>query len=294
MSERRTKPRHNAVALGRKQMVLELARAGRTPAEIADRVDEPFASVMTSLYGLIGEGALKRSDLVFAFDQDVRDAIELAIEEHAAAREREAEGAADDEDGQDEEDGEVDEDAAGTSRAIDLKQLQKTLAKQEVPIRREDLAVYLTLRDARVALGDMYEMVRDIELALHDRIREAFVREYGDEHWWREGVPANVRAECAALYEHDPDPAPEAYGYTSLIHLREILDKRWDVLGAAFPPALRADRKKLMADLVTLNRIRNAVMHPVRRAAFTDREFLFVRDFLRALRGGDATAQSAR
>src|SRR5690606_808188 len=94
MSDRRTKPRQNAVALGRKQLVLELARAGRTPAEIADRVDEPFASVMTKLYGLIGEGALKRSDLVFAYDQDVRDAIELAIEEQLAARERAADEAA--------------------------------------------------------------------------------------------------------------------------------------------------------------------------------------------------------
>ena len=262
MSERRTKPRNEPVALGRKQMTLQLARAGKPPSEIADRLGVPFATVMSHLYGLIGEGALKRSDIVFSFDQDTRDAIELAIEEQNTA---------------------------------DSRALRKALIKQDVPVRREDLAVYLTLRDARVALGDMYEMVRDVELALHDRIREAFVREYGEEHWWREGVPANVRAECAALYEQDPEPAPEAFGYTSLIHLREILDKRWDVLGDAFPAALRADRKKLMADLVTVNRIRNAVMHPVRRAAFTDREFLFVRDFLRALRDDDAaTAQSDR
>lgn len=261
MSERRTKPRDEPVALGRKQLTLQLARAGKPPSEIADRLGVPFATIMAHLYGLIGEGALKRSDIVFSFDQDTRDAIELAIEEQDTA---------------------------------DSRALRKALVRQDVPVRREDLAVYLTLRDARVALGDMYEMVRDVELALHDRIREAFVREYGEEQWWREGVPANVRAECAALYEQDPEPAPEAFSYTSLIHLREILDKRWDVLADAFPPALRADRKKLMADLVTINRIRNAVMHPVRRAAFTDREFLFVRDFLRALRDDAARAQSDR
>ena len=60
---------------------------------------------------------------------------------------------------------------------------------------------------------------------------------------------------------------------------------------------MQADRKKLMADLVTLNRIRNAVMHPVRRAAFTDREFLFVREFLKRLRESetalDAKAEEA-
>ncbi len=234
-------------------MTLELARAGKTPSAIADQLDVPFATVMSHLFGLVGEGAIKRSDIVFSFDQDTRDAIELAIEEQGTA---------------------------------DSRKLRKALTRQDVQIRREDLAVYLTLRDARVALGDMYEMVRDAELALHDRIREAFVGKFGEEHWWREGIPANVRAECAALFEHDPDPAPDAFSYTSLIHLREILDKRWDVLAPALPKALQSDRKKLLSDLVTLNRIRNAVMHPVRRAAFTDREFLFLRDFLRGLRDG--------
>jgi hypothetical protein len=266
MSERRTRPRRNAadaaartgggapgapdLAIGRKQQTLQLAREGLPPTEIADRMDAPFATVMSHLYGLVGEGALKRSDIVFSFAQDARDAIERAIEEY---------------------------------QTTDSRVLRKALSKQDVKIRREDLAVYLTLRDARVALGDMYEMVRDVELALHERIRDTFVDKFGEEHWWREGVPANVRAECAALYEHDPDPAPDAFSYTTLIHLREILDKRWDVLAAALPKTMQSDRKKLLSDLVTLNRIRNAVMHPVRRAAFTDREFLFVREFSRQL-----------
>jgi hypothetical protein len=251
MSERRTRTRASeGLAIGRKQQVLQLACEGLSPSTIADRTGVPFATVMSHLYGLVGEGALKRSDIVFSFDQDTRDAIELAIE---------------------------------AQQTTDSRALRKALAKQDVQIRREDLAVYLTLRDARVALGDMYEMVRDVELAIHDRVRDAFVAEFGEERWWREGVPANVRAECAALYEHDPDPAPDAFSYTTLIHLREILDKRWDVLAPALPKALQSNRKKLMADLVTLNRIRNAVMHPVRRAAFTDREFLFVRNFARQL-----------
>jgi len=251
MSDRRRKPRPQpAPSVGRKQQILQLAREGLPPSAIADRAATPFATVMAHLYGLVGEGALKRSDIVFSFDQEARDAIELAIEEY---------------------------------ETTDSRLLRKALAKADVQIRREDLAVYLTLRDARVALGDMYEMVRDIELALHERIRDAFVATFGEEHWWREGVPANVRAECAALYEHDPDPAPDAFAYTTLIHLREILEKRWDILAAALPKPMQSDRKKLMSDLVTLNRIRNAVMHPVRRAAFTDREFLFVREFARQL-----------
>ena len=264
MSERRTRPRAKdggqpaatdaataaGLAIGRKQQTLQLAREGLPPSEIAHRMSAPFAAVMSHLYGLVGEGALKRSDIVFSFDQDARDGIERAIEEY---------------------------------QTTDSRVLRKALAKQDVKIRREDLAVYLTLRDARVALGDMYEMVRDVELALHEKIRDAFVDKFGNENWWREGIPANVRAECAALYEHDPDPAPDAFSYTSLIHLREILEKRWDVLAAVLPKGMQSDRKKLMSDLVTLNRIRNAVMHPVRRAVFTDREFLFVREFSRQL-----------
>ena len=264
MSERRRSPRTTAtarpgaaspptpsgLAVGRKQQTLQLACEGLSPSRIADQMSVPFATVMSHLYGLVGEGALRRSDIVFSFDQETRDAIERAIEEY---------------------------------QTTDSRVLRKALTKQAVQIRREDLAVYLTLRDARVALGDMYEMVRDVELALHDRIRDAFVEKFGEEQWWREGVPANVRAECAALYEHDPEPAPDAFSYTTLIHLREILDKRWDVLAPSLPKAMRADRKKLLSDLVTLNRIRNAVMHPVRRAAFTDREFLFVRAFSREL-----------
>ena len=254
MSERRGRPRQTGPlpppAIGRKQQALQLAREGLTPSSIAAKMDVPFATVMSYLYGLVGEGVLKRSDIVFSFDQDTRDAIERAIE------------------------------GGGTT---ELRAVRRALARERLQVRREDLAVYLTLRDARVALGDMYEMVRDIELALHDLFRGAFVQAFGEERWWRDGVPANVRAECAALYEHDPDPAPDAFAYTTLIHLREILDKRWDVLESALPRAFRSNRKQLMSDLVTLNRIRNAVMHPVRRAVFTDREFLFVRAFARAL-----------
>lgn len=254
MSERRTRPRQSGPippsAIGRKQQTLQLAREGLSPSAIADRIGVPFATAMSYLYGLVGEGMLKRSDIVFSFDQDARDAIEQAIEKY---------------------------------ETTDLRMLRKALAKENVQLRREDLAVYLTLRDARVALGDMYEMVRDVEVALHERVRGAFVAAFGEDQWWRQGVPAKVRAECAALYEHDPDPAPEPYAYTSLIHLREILEKSWDVLAPALPPVFQSNRKKLSADLVTLNRIRNAVMHPVRRAVFTDREFLFVRDFARAL-----------
>jgi hypothetical protein len=130
-----------------------------------------------------------------------------------------------------------------------------------------------------VVLGDMYELVRSVEVRLHDFIRQAFVAEFGEEQWWRGGVPDNIRAECAALLEKDPEPAEEPYRYTHLINLREILDKRWSILGKYLPKSLLNQKKDLLERLLRLNRIRNAVMHPVRNTVISEDDFEFVRDF---------------
>src|SRR6185312_14719958 len=75
----------------------------------------------------------------------------------------------------------------------------------------DDLRLYLKLRDARVDLGDTYELIRDLELNLHKFIRQALVKEYGEENWWREGVPLHVREDCALVNERDPEPASDLF-----------------------------------------------------------------------------------
>src|SRR5581483_1130627 len=123
-----------------------------------------------------------------------------------------------------------------------------------------------------------YELLRNVEVRLHTFVKQAFVLEYGEENWWRSGVPDNIRAECAALLEKDPEPAEEPYCYTHVISLREILDKRWSVLSKYMPDHLLNKKKELLERILRLNRIRNGVMHPVRKSVLTEDDFEFVRD----------------
>ena len=151
---------------------------------------------------------------------------------------------------------------------------------REVPVERIgyvlDIRMYLDFRRAPVVLGDMYEIVRGIEVRLHRFTKAVFVREFGEEDWWRNGVPDNIRAECAALREKDPDPAPEPYNYTHLIALREILDRKWAIVSPYLPSDLAQNKKELLERLLQLNRIRNNVMHPVRGGQLAEEEFEFV------------------
>jgi hypothetical protein len=194
----------------------------------------------------IGEGELRRSDIAFSLPRETRAAIEKAIEK-----------------------------AGSTS----VTAVTRELKAQGLNADRSDIGVYIHYRRARVVLGDMYELVRSVEVRLHDFIRQAFVAEFGEEQWWRGGVPDNIRAECAALLEKDPEPAEEPYRYTHLINLREILDKRWSILGKYLPKSLLNQKKDLLERLLRLNRIRNAVMHPVRNTVISEDDFEFVRDF---------------
>lgn len=193
----------------------------------------------------IGEGELRRSDLAFSIPHDLRIAIEQAIER---------------------------------TGSLSSHVITRELRKQGVTANRLDVGVYINYRRARVVLGDMYELVRTVEVRLHAFIKQAFIAEFEEEQWWRTGVPDNIRAECAALLEKDPDPAEEPYCYTHLINLREILDKRWPVLSKYMPSHLLNKKKDLLERLLRLNRIRNSVMHPVRNAVLTEDDFEFVRD----------------
>jgi hypothetical protein len=193
---------------------------------------------------MIGEGELRRSDLVFSIPPELRSAAEQAIER-----------------------------TGSTNFGV----VSRDLRRQGIRAQRLDLGVYLNYRRARVVLGDMYELVRALEVRLHVFVKQAFIAEFGEEQWWRSGVPDGIRAECAALLEKDPEPAEEPYCYTHMINMREILDKRWPVLSKYMPGELLNKKKDLLERLLRLNRIRNSVMHPVRNSALDEEEFGFVR-----------------
>lgn len=229
----------------RKDRAAELLRNGLPPSQIAAEMGTSTAAVMQYLCLKIGEGELRRSDIAFAIPHELRTQIEESIER------------------------------TGT---LSSWAICRDLRSRGTEVNRHDIAVYVQYRRARVVLGDMYELLRTVEVRLHTFIKEAFVLEFGEEQWWRSGVPDNIRAECAALLEKDPEPADEPYCYTHVISLREVLDKRWPVLSKYMPPQLLNRKKELLEKLLRLNRIRNSVMHPVRKSVLTEEDFEFVRD----------------
>jgi hypothetical protein len=106
------------------------------------------ATVAGYLYNQVGEGLIRRSDILFSIDPRTRAGIESLISE------------------------------LGTSNWVRVTIAAKRLADS---INLDDLYIYLQLRDARVAFGDMYEFLRSIELALHALVRTMLEAEYGSE-----------------------------------------------------------------------------------------------------------------
>lgn len=231
--------------MARKDEAVKLLMQGLPPSEIARQMHTTTAAVMQYLCLKIGEGELRRSDIAFSLPREVRAGIEAAIE---------------------------------NTGSLNASVVTRELKRQNIAANRLDVGVYINYRRARVVLGDMYELLRTLELRLHSFIKDAFVAEFGQENWWRSGVPDTIRAECAALREKDPEPADDAFCYTHMVNIREMLDKRWPVLSKYMPKHLLNAKKDLLDRLLRLNRVRNAVMHPVRSNVLSEDEFEFVRD----------------
>lgn len=229
----------------RRDKTVQLLREGFTPSKIAKEMKMTHGAVISDLCMKIGEGDLRRSDIVFSIPRDLRVAIEKVVHE---------------------------------TGKLSPNFIARKLQEQGIEVDRVDVSIYLNYRKARVVLGDMYELVRGIELTLHRFLKDALIAEFGEADWWRSGVPDYIRADCAALREKDREPADDSYSYTHLINLREIFDKKWSIISNYMPKRLVSEKRELLDRLLKLNRIRNAVMHPVKQVQFTEDEFEFVHD----------------
>jgi hypothetical protein len=149
----------------------------------------------------------------------------------------------------------------------------------------------LRLRDARLVLGDMYEFLREVEVNLHAMIRNTLVANYGEDYWWRKGVPKMSRIKCAQAFEDDDEPAGEPFCYTNFIDLGRILEHNWQIFRGVLPKKVYSRQGDLISRLSRLNRIRNIVMHPVRGTAPTEEDFAFVRSLWSDLEVGEASRQ---
>ena len=167
----------------RKDKVCALLKQGKSPKDISQLTGDSFKKVMEYLLISVGEGIIRRSDIWFSINHDISN----VIEEYEYVKEKQL--------GKEEE-------ARALENVINI-----------LSNHIDEFKLYLKLKDARVAHGDMYELISDIELLLHRSIKVVLIRNYGSSEleWWRNGVPLSVRIECAKRYGEDNDPAREKY-----------------------------------------------------------------------------------
>ncbi len=207
-----------------------------------------FATTKQYLYWAVGEAKIRRSDILFAFPRFKRQDIEDAITKNR------------------------------TTYWFDIFQ---SLQKSGKPVDEDELKMYLELRDARVALGDMYETIREIERILHGIVKESLHALFGI-HWWAQAIPAEIRKKCEAYEKKAPTSDP--FRHTSFGQLVQILDDQWEFIFREHSKDLARDKRKFLADLKQIQNVRNRVMHPVRDAAPIEDEFALVRDFVKLLK----------
>ena len=217
--------------MARKDEALAWLRKGYSPKDIAGQMEINIRTVMSYLYHHVGEGIIRRSDVLLSFDEETRDTIERLISE------------------------------TGTTS---FRRLRRMVVRSGNHIDHDELRIYLKLRDARATAGDMCEYLRTIDTMLHFMVKDALIMQYGSVDWWRKGVPESVRVECAVCLEQNPNPASHAYCYTDFIQLRDILHHQWDAFTTSVRGVAPFDKLQFLQVLSDLERIRKGLMYPQR------------------------------
>jgi hypothetical protein len=189
--------------------------------------------------------------------------------------------------------------------------------KQTVPRLAEALLwlVHQAIESKRVKAPHDGEtpiaILHRFERKLHDYVRDRLQRHFGaeGETWWIEGIPLQIRQDCAQRRE--ADPGHELYQYTYLIHLKTIIEKNWTIFEedqAKLRAMVPQFQKKQFLDFLTkVNDVRNQHAHPIRApgtesAKYTTdlqlaRTLEFIVDFLvadRAVMGSSAQSKGQR
>ncbi len=231
--------------MARKNEAAELLIKGYSIPEIANEMGISPISVKLYLCTVVGEGDIQRSDIFFSISPDKRKAIEEVIE---------------------------------NSQEYKTWEIQKILKNKGYVICKEELEIFLMLREKNALLGDMYNYIRKIELTLHDMVKKILVEAFGG-NWWRKSVPLSIRKECVARKEEDEEPVKDPYCYTTFINLSVIIERNWKIFSLVLPPKLTINKKALLKEFGKINNIRNRVMHPVKTREFTEEDFYFVHVF---------------
>lgn len=232
--------------MGRPHEAAKLLMEGLSPSLIAKELGISTGSVKLYLMTAVGEGLIRRSDILYGINRKVRDDIDLAIRK---------------------------------TKKSDSSSIRIALYKLGIECDRVEVELYLAFRDKKIFLGDIYEFIVSIESTLHRNLKQILSQIFGmnESGWWRKGIPEKVRISCSESRERDQSFFGDAYNYTTFIQLWEIIDHNWALISTRLPPVLSTDKKKLREKFTRLNIIRNKVMHPTRLEAITEEDFEFAR-----------------
>jgi DNA-binding Lrp family transcriptional regulator len=236
--------------MSRINQVTSFIQGGYTPSQIRDALDISMSSVVQYMNTAIGAGLIKGYEILFSISALERNLIEEIIN------------------------------ATNSTNWFDVCEQSRIIGFSLDP---DIVKLYLKFRGECVSMKDMYDYISGIENTLHDAIKAVLIAKYGLEDWWRQGIPTSIRKTCVSLLEEDPEPAREAYSYTTFIHLQEILDKQWSLFAGYLPKPIAKDRKKFLDSFSKLNHIRNGVMHPIKHINLTEEDFKLAREFYEAI-----------
>ena len=229
--------------MARKHEASRLLKQGNDPFKIARKMGISSASVMQYLFVQILEGEIKKSDIFFSISKSDRTKFDNNYNNNPE------------------------------------KFKWKIKYVKDNPLKcQNNFDIFLLFR---FTLGDMYELIADIEIFLHGAFKKILINEFGpgEKGWWRKGIPAKIRSSCAMIYEEDEEPAIEPFCYSNFIHLKKILNENWGIFSKVLPKEVIKNKKGFLGKFVRLNKIRNIVMHPIKGLPLTEDDFEFVKEF---------------
>lgn len=235
-----------------------LLKQGYSPGEIAIKRKVSEDVTRRSLFQLVGEGRLRRSDIYYSIPKEIRNLIALLFEERSKRH--------------------------PDNRKL-YRSLAQTIRRKYKSAKKLDIELAIVYWSSRIEMGDLYEDVRNLELHLNKLVKDTLIEIHndGEDKWWYKGVPERIRVECVTRRERDNISRTDNWNYIDLIHLKEILDGDWGKFMVKLWKDVKHNKPSFISNLVRLNSIRNSVMHPSRNDILSEEDFEFIRNLKETL-----------
>lgn len=115
-----------------------------------------------------------------------------------------------------------------------------------------------------------------IESKIDEFVKFKLKEIYGEEDWWRLGIPQDIQKKCASTRIEKLTDEPD-WNFLNTIHYLTIIDKKWSQFGSYFtqPGFENASKNKKLDWLKGFNSIRQKYSHP-QRENVTEDEYTFL------------------